>query len=59
MAAFEKTNYTAINCFYLFQMSTHTMNRPASRKHLLFDVLHPNVGALQEAGPHEEGDGCQ
>ena len=40
-------------------MSTHTMNRPASRKHLLFDVLHPNVGALQEAGPHEEGDGCQ
>ena len=48
----------AINCFYLFQMSTHTtMNRPASRKHLLCDVLHPNVGVLQEAGPHHEG--CQ
>ena len=35
------------------------MTRPASRKHLLSDVLHPNVGALQEAGPHRGGDGCQ
>ena len=40
-------------------MTTHTLSRPASRKHLLSDVLHPNVGALQEAGPHHGGDGCQ